>query len=235
MYWIFFIILIIATLVPDIVRQGYFLLSEERMEELMIFFLGSFSFLIFIFKERQLEKERREKEIKSKRLDQTGKDLAESYNYIGEVNRKMDILLNIALGFSNGSNINKKEVKDVFDSVVKAASFIIKADLASLRFVNTKNGKTQQNIIMNEKNISIKNKELTEMKGDINIKKEDDMLIVASLNQVRGVRGYLILKKYDEKEESNAKNTEILKVLVSQALFLYSLVNREVEKKADNN
>ncbi len=227
MYWAFFIILIIGTLIPDIIRQNYFFLSETRLEELMIFLLGSSSFFIFIFKERQLEAERKEKEMKSKRLDQTGKDLAESYNYIGEVNRKMDILLNIALGFSSGANVHKKEVREVFDSVVKAASFIIKADLASLRFVNTKNGKTQQNIIMNGKNISFGNNDLTEIKGDINIKKDKDVLVVASLNQIRDVRGYLLLKKYDEREESNAKNIEILKVLVSQALFLYSLANKD--------
>lgn len=227
MYWIFFIILIIATLVPDIVRDEYFALSEERIEELLIFFLGSFSFLIFIFKERQLENERKEKEVKNKRLDQTGKDLVESYSYIGEVNRKMDILLNVALGFSSGTDISKKEVKEVFDSVVKATSFIMKAELVSLRFVDMENGKIKQNIILNGKNISIKNEKLTEMKDAISIKKEDGVLIISSPNQIHKTKGYLLLKKYNEKEEANAKNIEILKVLVSQALFLYSLISKK--------
>lgn len=226
LYWAFFIILIIATLVPDIIRNGYFFISEERIEELLIFFLGSSSFIIFIFKERQLDIERREKELKSKRLDQTGKDLVESYSYIGEVNRKMDILLNVALGFSNSTNVNKKEVGEVFNSVVKAAGFIMKADLSSLRFVNLRNGKTEENIIMNGKNISIKNEKLIKMKDDINIKKEDDVLIISSPNQIHQIRGFLLLKKYDGKEEANVKNIEILKVLVSQALFLHSLVNK---------
>lgn len=235
LYWIFFIALIIATLVPDIVRNGYFFLSEERLEELLIFILGSLSFLTFIFKEHQLEVERREKEIKSRRLDQTGKDLVESYGYIGEVNRKMDIVLNVALGFSSGANVTKREIKEVFDSVVKAASFIMKADLASLRFIDLENGKVRQNVVINGRNISIKNESLTEMKGDINIKKEDGIFIVSSPNQIHKIKGFLLLKKYDEKEELNAKNIEILKVLIAQALFLYSLVNKNDPSNEVNN
>jgi hypothetical protein len=192
--------------------------------------MGSSSFLIFIFREHQLDEERKEKEIKSRHLDQTGKDLVESYSYIGEVNRKIDILLNIALGFSSSTNINKKEVKEVFDSVVKAASVIMKADSSSLRFVDLKTGKTIESIILNGKNISIKNEKLTEIKDNINIKKESNILIISSPNQIHDVRGYLLLKKYDKKEESNVKNAEILKALVAQALFLYSLVNKKCEK-----
>ena len=193
----------------------------------MIFLLGSSSFFIFIFKERQLETERKEKEKNSRRLDQTGKDLEESYSYIGEVNRKIDILLDVALGFSGGANVSKKDVKEIFNSMVKAAGFIMKAELSSLRFVDLANNKTRENIIADGKNISIKIEKLTEMKDDINIKKEEDILIVSSPNQIHQIKGYLLLKKYDKKEELNAKNIEILKVLVSQALFLYSLANKK--------
>lgn len=227
LYWIFFILLIVGTLVPDIVKNGYFFLSEERLEELLIFTVGSLSFLTFIFKEHQLEIEKKEKEMKSRRLDQTGKDLVESYGYIGEVNRKMDIILNVALGFSGGANVTKREVKEVFDSIVKAASFIMKADLASLRFINLESSKVEQNIVINGRNISIKNESLMGMKDNINVKKEDGIFVVSSPNKIHKIKGYLLLKKYDEKEELNAKNIEILKVLIAQSLFLYSLVNKE--------
>jgi hypothetical protein len=59
----------------------------------------------------------------------------------------------------------------------------------------------------------------------VNIVKDNDRLIIASGQTIKGIRAYLIIGGYGEEEEKNPKNLEILKVFVSQAIFLYSYVN----------
>jgi hypothetical protein len=95
MYWIFLIIFIIVVLVPDIVRSNFYIISETRLEEVLIFFMGAVAFAIFMKNEQQLLFHKKEKVKDEKKIEQAVKDLVESYSYIGEVNRKMDLLMNM--------------------------------------------------------------------------------------------------------------------------------------------
>jgi len=108
MYWIFLIIFIITVLVPDIVRDNFYAISETRSEEILIFLMGAMAFAIFMKNEKQLIFHKKEKEKDKKKIEQTVKDLVESYSYIGEVNRKMDLLMNTALGLSDRSALSCK-------------------------------------------------------------------------------------------------------------------------------
>ena len=229
MYWIFLLLFIIAVLIPDIIRGPVLFLSETRAEEIAIFLLGAITFLIFIRNELQLLFHRKEKERDQKKIDQTVKDLVESYSYIGEVNRKMDIMMNIALGISDRSTLNKKKEKEIYDSVIGAANFLMKSDSATLRFINLKTGKTERELKTSGKQILVENKELIGL-SDINagtIKKGDDCIIIISPQEINDIRSFLIVNGHDEGEEVNPKNIEILKVFASQALFLYSYVNQD--------
>lgn len=219
-------------------RGPVFFLDEERAEEIGIFFMGVVAFLVFIRNEHKLSIQKREKEKEQKRMKQTVKDLVESYSYIGEVNRKMDILMSIALGLSDRSVLNKNSEKEIYESIVSAANFLMKADYSLLRFVDNRNSKNVKEIKLGKKRTYISNEELTEMVDNINVKKQKDCLIVCSNQKIHNIRGYLIICGYDEEEEKNSKNIEILKVFASQALFLYSylsLENGNKEIKGNNN
>ncbi|MFZ2976017.1 MAG: hypothetical protein WA055_05330 [Candidatus Moraniibacteriota bacterium] len=227
MYWIFLIIFIITVLVPDIVRTNFYLISETRFEEILIFFMGAMAFAIFIKNEQQLISHKKEKEKDKKKIEQTVKDLVESYSYIGEVNRKMDLLMNTALGLSDRSTLSKAHEKETYQSIVSATSFLLKSDFASLRFVDMKNIKTKQEFRSENSGQPIKNSALVEMSDNMNVKKDNDCLIVSSNQKINNIKSYLIICGFDEKEESNPKNIEILKVFASQALFLYSYTHNE--------
>ncbi|MDP1620133.1 MAG: hypothetical protein Q8M12_04000, partial [bacterium] len=86
MYWLYLIIFIIAVMIPDIFREDYFGIPHEQIEELAIFILGLLGFLFFILKEHQLVVQEKEKKREQRRLQQTARDLIESYSYIGEIN-----------------------------------------------------------------------------------------------------------------------------------------------------
>lgn len=227
MYWIFLIIFIITVLVPDIVRTNFGIISETRLEEILIFFMGAMALAIFIKNEQQLLFHKKEKEKDKKKIEQTVKDLVESYSYIGEVNRKMDLLMNTALGLSDRSVLSKAHEKETYQSIVSATSFLLKSDFTSLRFVDMKNIKTKQEFRSENSGRTIKNNLLAEMKDNINVKKDNDCLIISSNQKINDIKSYLIIRGFDEKEESNPKNIEILKVFASQALFLYSYTHNE--------
>jgi hypothetical protein len=235
MYWIFLLLFIISILIPDIIRGPVFYLEEERAEEVAIFLMGVVAFLVFIRNEYSLSVQKKEKEKEQKKMKQAVKDLVESYSYIGEVNRKMDIIMNIALGLSDRSILNKNREREIYESIVSAANFLMKGEHSLLRFIDNNNSRNVKEIRLENKKSPVINEELTKMGADTNTKKWGDCLVVCSPQKINDIRGYLIICGYDEEEERNPKNMEILKVFASQALFLFSYLSlengdRKVEK-----
>lgn len=233
MYWIFLILFIIAVLIPDIIRGEVFFLTETRAEEVAIFLMGAIAFLVIIRNELLLTFHRKEKEKDEKKIKQTVKDLVESYSYIGEVNRKMDILMNIALGLSDRSLLSKKKEKDIYESIIGAANFLLKADCTCLRLINIKTARVEKELVSEGKNEPVGSNILLEMDEETGIKKDADKLIVASPQTINNVRCFLIISGYGEDEEKNPKNMEILKVFASQAIFLYSYINLQKTMDSD--
>ncbi|MEK7598726.1 MAG: hypothetical protein AAB487_03245 [Patescibacteria group bacterium] len=186
---------------------------------MLIFLLGIAGFLFFIWQDYQLFLQKKEKIKDKKTIDQTIKDLVDSYSYIGEVNRKMDILMNIALGLTEKTNLTKKKETEIYHTIMDAAKFLMKADCALLRFINTNNKNLEREIRMPECSCEIKNKDLVELRSNIGTKKTDNFFIFLSHQQIKHIKCYLIVKGYVGQEE---KTIEMMRVLASQALFVFS-------------
>lgn len=233
MYWIYLALFIVAVLVPDLIRGNFYFLSETRAEELLIFLLGMAGFLIFVFKEHQLSIHEEAAKKNAKKLFRATKDLAESYGYIGEVNRKMEILMQIGLGLADKAELTKAKEKEIYIAIINAANAILKSKSTCLRFVDTKNVRTLKEVSASETCKLIKNDKLINLGGKINIKKDKDFMIVASIEEINNTRCYLIVEEYGEIETDN-NNQEILKFLASQSLFLFSYMsksnNSEIKK-----
>ncbi len=232
MYWIFAIIFSIAIMIPDIIRGNISFLAEERAEEAAIFILGSVAFLTFVQNERRIAFQKKEKANTQKQMNQAMKDLIDSYSYIGEVNRKMDILMDVTLDLADFSALDKKKEKEVYESIINAASFLLKADSAMIRFINLKTNKIEKEISLSQHNsLNISNKDMVDMGENINVKKQEDILIISSPRKIGEIKSYIIVAGYDENEESKPKNMEILKLFASQAIFLYSYILKENKKE----
>jgi hypothetical protein len=218
-YWIYLIIFVIAVLVPDIIRKKFYFLPETRAEELLIFLLGVIVFLSSAWQERLIFLHKREKNQDRKKINQTIKDLVESYSYIGEVNRKMDILMNISLGLTEKSNLSKNKQTEIYHTIIDAAKFLMKADCALLKFINTEDNSLEKEIKIGNCSCSIKNEVLIKMKEAGSAEKIDNFLVTSSHQKIKNVRCYLIVNDY---EEQGDKTIEMLTVLASQALFVFS-------------
>jgi len=224
MYWIFSVLFIIAVMIPDIIRGNIYFLQEERAEEVVLFILGSVAFLTFLQNERRLAIQKKEKENAQKQMHQTVKDLVDSYSYIGEVNRKMDILMEVALGLADRSLLDRKKEREVYESIVNATNFLLKASTTTLRFINVETKKTEREFKMpEESSVHIPNENLIDMPENVNVKKEKNCLIIASSQKINQIKGYFIISDYDDTEEKKPKNIEILKLFASQAIFLYAI------------
>lgn len=219
MYWFYLLIFIVAILAPDIIQWDLYFLPEKRAEELLIFLLGTTGFLFFVWQERQLSRQKQEKLKDQKKINQTVKDLVESYSYIGEVNRKMDILMNVALGLTEKSNFSKKKETEIYHTIIDAAKFLMKADCACLKFVNIKAGTVEKDVHTEQYPCPLNNKDLIGIKDGIGTKKIGKIFLVSSHQKIRNIRCYLAVNDYAEQEE---KTIEMLKVLASQALFVFS-------------
>jgi len=228
MYWIYFLIFILAILVPDIVNRNFYFLTENRAEELMIFFLGAVGFLIFLFKERQISIQEKEKNRKDKELVIAARNLIESYTYIGEVNRKMDILMSVALGLTDRSAIDVKKEKEIYNLIIQAAKTLMKADNAGLIFFDCRNGKTEKEISLNGQSLrgQLVEKDLSDFRENIFIRKKENCLMTCSHGQTESLRGCLVVCGCDPAQEDSASNQEILKFLASQAFSLYCYMKK---------
>lgn len=232
MYWIFLIFFVITILIPDIIRTDLYSISETRVEEFSIFFMGALAFFIFLKNEKQLIFHKKEKEKDQKKIEQTVKDLIESYGYIGEVNRKIDLLTQVALGFSDRSVLTKAREKEIYQSIIKASNSLFKAEFSSLHFMDVKTGKIKKEIYFNsenQKDIFPKKDILldTLRKEESSIIKEKKYLIGFSSSNINDIKSFIVVFNYDKQEENDRKNSEILKVFASQALFLYSYIDTE--------
>ncbi|MDD5464724.1 MAG: hypothetical protein PHP62_06260, partial [Candidatus Moranbacteria bacterium] len=193
------------------------------IEELAIIFVGMLGFLFIIVKERQLASHRKEKEREQRRLQQTAKDLVESYSYIGEVNRKMDLLMQIGLGLSERSTLNKKQEKEIYQSILDSTNFLLKAECSTIRFVNVKTGKIVKDVVLDEKCRALEEGiNFFKMGENVHVKHVHNFMVFSSQKTIDDIKSFLIAKAPDEFQSRDNNNQEIIKYLVTQSLFLYS-------------
>lgn len=218
-FWLYLVMFIVAILVPDIVRQGTPFLLEDQLEELFLFFLGIIGFGLYLWKESQFLRQEEETERDRKRLDQTIKDLVESYNYIGEVNRKMDILMGITLGLSEKSALNRKKEFEIYHAIIEAAVSLTKASCSSLVFVDINRQTIVREIGTDHCAANIEVEKLLQHGLPTAGTDQTTSFIASSHQEIRGIKSFLLAKKCERWED---KTEDLLRVLASQALFLYS-------------
>lgn len=227
MYWIYLIIFVVAVLSPDIITKDFYFLPEKRAEELLVFLLGISGFVFFMWQEHQIFNQKKERRKDNKKINQAVKDLVESYSYIGEVNRKMDILMNISLGLTEKSNLSKSKQTEIYDTIIDAAKFLMRAECAFIRFINTENKVLEKEVKTKSCDCSIKNDDIIGVGDNVSSGKIEKFLVVSSQNKINNIRCFLIVNDYEEQEE---KTVALLMVMASQALFAYSYAGRSIDR-----
>jgi len=230
MYWIYLIIFILAVFSPELVHRGLFIFggqntpfSVRTMEELSVFILGIIGFSVYLWKEKQLKINQEEKSKIQSKVSQMSKALKDSYTYIGEINRKIDIMKNIALGFPEVKDAKPLKGRDVYNSLVEAIKIFCRTNNFSIRVVNARNNETELEIPNgSDIGIKVKNNSLGLME-EKDFFQNDDFFIFRSSQTIDGKRSYVFVKKIRPKQ---IEDIDIMHTITTQILFLFILLKK---------
>jgi hypothetical protein len=225
MYWIYLIIFIIAIFTPDIIQRDFSWIPEEKAEELMILALGVLAFTIFIAKEKQMIFQMKAKRLIQKEASLASKDLTDTYSYIGEINRKMDIFKDIALGLTEGSELTAEKEMELYHSIIHAVQMFTKSTHVSLRFINVEKSKIIREIKSSKKaRCDIVNPIMK--KENRTFLETENIFFIRAPKPINNITVCIAIEKRNKSQK--IEDPELIKALAAQALFLFTFPGKNV-------
>ncbi|MEI8344156.1 MAG: hypothetical protein WCF93_04365 [Candidatus Moraniibacteriota bacterium] len=223
MYWIYFVIFTLIIFIPTIVHEGIMGLSVVQAQEYSILLLGTMGFVLFGSLEKRQKSDLREKNVMIGQMNRTNKDLAHSYLYIGEINRRLDIISNIVLGFPESSQLTLKKQRELYESIMEAIRLFGKSNDFVIRFTNLNTGEILKEIKSNDRvTINFPQKDCN---PEVPILENNQILAIPSPKAMDNVYACIIVKK--DKPQQSKGDAETMKVLAMQALSLFMLINKK--------
>ncbi|MFZ2299755.1 MAG: hypothetical protein WAW00_01300 [Candidatus Moraniibacteriota bacterium] len=218
MYWIYLAIFVLIILTPQVIRDGFFLLREEDVEALIIFCFGLLGFLLYLAKEKALLRVFKEKLHLQKKTNIITKDLSDSYSYIGEMNRKFDIVKELIFHLpQNTADTVAKKQGDVYKSIIQAVRLLSKTESVSLCFVNTA---TKEIVNMagvgSRETFAVFDGEML-LASQKTFWEEHGCVVARSPYQAEHMVAFIIFPK----ATNHVEDRDMFMILASQALLLY--------------
>ena len=130
MFFLYLMIFVIIVSTPFIISDGRWIFSEDELEAIVLLCAGVISFMIYRLRDYQVFENIRDRVKLQRSVARAHKDLSESYSYIGQVNRRTDIMYEI---FSDLSHMRKEENED---SVLRAMELLPYTNDFSFRFID---------------------------------------------------------------------------------------------------
>jgi len=226
MYWIYLAVFILMVLTPGIIKNPIFLLSEENVEEVAIFLLGIIGFLIFNYREKQLFFNLREKWKVQKEATEASKDLTHSYSYIGEINRKLEILNNISLKIAEASEMNSAERKNTYKLILDAIKILARTNRFTIIFADLNSRVITEGIDESNKKLSPEIEDaILKFSRKKKIITADNYIIIQSNKNINGISAFISIQL---KNKQALEDLKLLKTLATQVLLLWLLTkNRD--------
>lgn len=137
MYWLYFFLFIAAISAPIIIEGESLYVSEDMREAGVILVTGAVAFVLYVLKEKSLLRHVREKLWFQQKNSAITKDLSQSYSYIGEVNRKVDILrsmMNRLVEMREANADEERMLWEVLDTIMQ----LTQAERVSMRIFTNK-------------------------------------------------------------------------------------------------
>ncbi|HPN54491.1 MAG TPA: hypothetical protein PLB52_01005 [Candidatus Moranbacteria bacterium] len=221
MYWLYLVIFTLIVFVPTAIHHGFYIFDKAQTQEFTILILGSLGFMAFLFQEKKLKKNIAEKTDIQRKVNTISKDLTHSYSYIGEVNRKLDILEKITLSYPESLHVTTKEQKEIYNSAMQAIGVIAKSDNFVLRFTNFRTKEVLKEIkSIPSEAFSFSYKKI---ERSAQFMESDDFFVITSPKYIDDIEACIIIKKKTPGQK--IEDLEMLRILASQALFIFMFIN----------
>jgi len=221
-YFLFSIIVIVAIITPHILH-GHLLIPKQYAQEYsqsIIFLLDLILIYIiyFIFKD-QIKKIKREKEKTEERL-------LDSYKYIGEANRQLNLFDKFINFFSIRQNPAKVKEKKIFNELLKTIiNSVVKSDKGLIRFTEVDKKRTIKEFSYSKDGnpfiIRLSNAKIIEKKsnpGDLTDNKK--IKIISSDYTNSNIKCVLCYPKKQKEDKENI-DIKLLKNLIKQIHLLF--------------
>lgn len=223
----YLLLFMLAVFSPSLVGKEYFGISEANVEELLIFLFGLSGIAIFMLYERLMEKKEKENQEMLDACDHAKKELVSSYQYIGSINRQLDLLKKSINDTSVSMYEQHKLGKELLYSLVTAASASFGGTPTLLRFVNleklrTESEFTHPNSSLGRLPFTVSNKDLkmAHEQGAVTRVTTDkvQLVLVPSDRRNGDIKAFLAVQETVSNSEHDAS---LLKVFVNQAELIY--------------
>ncbi|TAK96432.1 hypothetical protein EPO05_01855 [Patescibacteria group bacterium] len=215
MYWIYLIVFTLMVFVPVFVAQDLGPLTEEAAESLLILMFGSIGFLIFLWEEQQAKRNFLRRMRAQKESHRTFRDLKDAYSYIGELNRKVDVLKETSQHISDAP-----DKRELYVPYLDALRLFGKAKVVELHFLDVAQRQTLQ-VVPNASKLAERVDLWETIKRSENFIEDDDLFLVQAPMVIENVTAVAVLKRYGASHR--IEDPEMLKTLVAHALYHFML------------
>lgn len=222
MYWIYLTLFVLIIFTPEVIGDGAWLFREEDLESLIIFGFGLIGLLLYLGKESALMRAIRDKLSLQQESNKIRKDLAQSYGYIGEMNRHLEILKNMIVeGPHTARDLLERDQQAIYEPVFDATLLLAQSDAAALCFVR----KETSELIACYQSSPEAGAVFAPLTGEhlIGAKKywwqEDGLSFIRSNEDALGVAAFLVFRSVKNRVEE----VGVFQILVAHALLLFSL------------
>jgi hypothetical protein len=219
MYWIYFAVFVIIIFVPTIIHG-----TMNLHEAAVIFVLQTIGLFLFLVSEKKAKSNFFKRLKMQREMGQYSRDLSNTYNYIGEVNRKLDILKEIFL--TKPIHTHKHLTNsDVFSPILDAAKLFGKSKHCLIRFVDAKLYKTLGEIKSGKRRMFLP-KDNSYLKEDKDIIETEKYIIFNSRDDINNIVCSIIIDKNNSGSEIEDK--DIFRILAGRALCLFTCSNYRI-------
>ncbi len=140
MFFIYLGIFIIIVTTPFLITNSFWIFTEDETEALLLLIAGVASFAIYRLRDYQVFQTIREKMRLQKSVVQAQKELSESYSYIGQANRRTDIMYEIF------SDLSHMETTSSDEALLHAMESLPYTEDFCFRFIDPKKKKSHHRI-----------------------------------------------------------------------------------------
>lgn len=212
MFFLYLVIFIVIVSTPFIVQDGFWIFMEDDAEALLLLCAGVVSFFIYRFRDYQVFQNIKDRVRLQRLFARAQRDLSESYSYIGQANRRADIMYEI---FSDLSRVTS----DQYDhAIADALEMLPHAKEYSFRLINLA---TMHNVtkIDQSKNLQRLPDAIFCKKNASRMYRHRDILFVYSEVPEQQIRSCLAVP-FSERAEDDA---EFFKALTAYFIMIYAL------------
>ncbi len=235
-YLVYLLFFLLAVMSPSIVGSDHFGFNQSALEEVLIFAFGLAGLCTFAVYERMMERRLQERDVALGHAEKAKAELIESYQYIGSVNRQIEVLKTLVNKTSISLVDTDSYWKDILQSLAANAAASVNATSVLIRFLDLDKLRTEREVfhaVGKEKQLRMSNKELRKLhdfgSSHAFLRTEDgqEILVVPSDRKDSIVKVYFMLTT--DPSKTTDQDVSLAKVFANQAELVYHSLMRRVK------